>query len=163
FENFLRPGSRMLSRYAVDQKRHSDILDRGERGQQVKELKDESDCDTAKVRPLALAQLLPVTTQHLAHTGIRLKDRRNDGTQGRLTAPRRASDHEQLAKAEVEVYAAQRIYLGIACAVGLGHALTMSCDVAMRLSRINYTIHPGSLGCILQRLSLNASAAQKHQ
>jgi len=60
------------------------------------------------VRALVLAQSLPIMAQHLAHTGIRLKDRRKDGDQGRLTAPRGAGDHEKLAATDVEVDAAQR-------------------------------------------------------
>jgi hypothetical protein len=105
FENFPCLGFCMAARETVDKQRHGDILNGGERGQQVEKLKNESNCNTSQVRAFTRAQMSQVVAQHLAHSGIPLKDSRNYGDQSRLPGPRRTDEHEQLAAAHIKVNA----------------------------------------------------------
>ena len=106
-QQLVRGPAGVLAPPADEQQRQLDVLDRGQRRQQVEELEHEADLAAAQARELGLAQLVDALAVEPDLAGRRAIEAGEEVEQRRLAAPARAHDRDELAALDREVDAAQ--------------------------------------------------------
>ena len=114
-EQLVEPG--LVGLLAGDRERQDDVLLGVEHRQEVEELEDEADVLAPQLRQLRVVEPRDLGAGDLHRARGRLVEAREDVHQGRLAGARRAHDRDELAGADVEVDAAERVDRGLALAV----------------------------------------------
>ena len=101
------------------------VLDGGERGQQLEELEDNADVAPAPFGQFPLAELVDcgVPHQHIARG--RPVDAGDHVDQGRLTATRLADHGHELAAVDLQVHVLERCEITRGAAIGLHHLMQL--------------------------------------
>jgi hypothetical protein len=124
-QQFLRLRQGLRARHAVDEQRNGHVLGGVQRGEQVEGLEDKPDVLAAVLCALAVAHVLKVLIEHDAVARVVIEDPRDHRDQRRLPRARGPHEHHEFVGVDVQIHAAQRLHLGVAGAVDLGHALAV--------------------------------------
>jgi hypothetical protein len=115
----------LVARTAGDERRHRGILERGEFGQQVVELKDEAEPGAAEGRQLLLLEREDVGALQQEPAGGRAVERADNLQQGALARAATPHDADGLAPLDLQVDAAQHLDGGAIFDEGLGETLNL--------------------------------------
>ncbi len=128
-EQSTRTRTRRRHVHAAHQKRHRDIFERGEFGQQVMKLVHETDRTVAQIPASFLAELVNVLAIHQHFPRRRPVQAAEQLQEGRLTRPGCTYDRKALSRAYREVDSLQNIQRHRALAKALMHVARFQNDI----------------------------------